>query len=428
MNTTKLVVLGLVFLSAILIHVLVIQKEGFNDTITRLTATNVKNMFIETVNKLVQKFNELNKLSDTIKSDKRVKKNRILLANFINNLNDKYSEYEYKIDNYKYDLNNALTLEELTRLKDFILFNVDNTYKNFTDPATANDLETITNRLRNITTTTIPNDLMAIPYATTYFSELNNIIVKISENFTALKRDYNNIPDTNKPVLKSDFYLTFLLDAYDNFDLTKYETMTVPTLRIENIPPSISSTPQTSSTSSSSGVGSSNIITTSNVVTLTSAGSNIGTGSNVTMGWSGDRLKSLFYSLVSYGKVTDKNKTTDTKEEEEEDTTSPYAPASLDDIRDVVRDELKGLKLGPKDCANDKISDRKTKPATDKDKTTTCSDSLSQGSWFRTAANEGCPYAQGQTSSANVTPQPFPIDMNDYIRKDSIPCWGCTLK
>jgi hypothetical protein len=425
MNTTKLVVLGLVFLSAILIHVLVIQKEGFQ-TITRLNATNVKNMFIETIHELIKRFNELNDLSDTIKSDKRVKKSRILLANFIKNLNDKYSEYEYAIDNYDYDSNNALTLEELSLLKEFIFFNVDETYKNFTEPATANDLGMITRRFSNITTSTIPNDLMKIPYATTYFSDLNNIIVTISENFTALKQKYGSLSDTNKPVLKSDLYLTFLLDAYDNFNLTKYETMTVPTLEIDNIPPSISSTTKTSSSSTSSGAGTSNIITTSNVVTLTSSNA----GSNVTMGWSGDRLKSLFYSLVSYGKVTDKDKTVkeEEEEEEEEDSTSPYASASLEDIRGVVRDELKNLKLGPKDSANDKLSDRKTKPATTEDKTTTCSNSLSQGSWFRTAATEGCPYAQGQTSSANVTPQPFPIDMNDYIRKDSIPCWGCTLK
>lgn len=425
MNTTKLVVLGLVFLSAILIHVLVIQKEGFQ-SVTRLTVTNVKNIFIETTNELIKKFNELNKLSDTIKSDKRVKKNIILLANFINNLNDKYSEYEYTIDNYDYDSNNALTLEELTLIKNFIFFSVDPTYKNYTDPATANDLEMITRRLSNITTTTIPKDLLMIPRATTYLSWVTPAIVRINENFTALKRNYNTLSDTNKPVLKSDLYLTFLLDAYDNFNLSKYETMTVPTLRIENIPPSISSTPKISTSSTSSGLGSSNIVTTSNVVNVTSVGSNIGVGSNVQMGWSGDRLKSLFYSLVSYGKVTDKDVTI--TEEEEEDSTSPYAPASLDDIRDVVRDELKEIKLGPKDCANDKISDRKTKPATTEDKTTTCSNSLSQGSWFRKAANEGCPYAQGQISSANVTPQPFPIDMNDYIRKDSIPCWGCTLK
>ena len=73
MNTTKLVVLGLVFLSAILIHVLLIQKEGFT---TRLNATNVKNMFIETTNELIKKFNEYSGIK-IILNDSVTKYNRL---------------------------------------------------------------------------------------------------------------------------------------------------------------------------------------------------------------------------------------------------------------------------------------------------------------------------------------------------------------
>jgi hypothetical protein len=35
-------------------------------------------------------------------------------------------------------------------------------------------------------------------------------------------------------------------------------------------------------------------------------------------------------------------------------------------------------------------------------------------------------YGLGQTSSKNAKPCPY--DINEYVRKDSIPCWGCSLK
>ena len=37
-----------------------------------------------------------------------------------------------------------------------------------------------------------------------------------------------------------------------------------------------------------------------------------------------------------------------------------------------------------------------------------------------------CPYGQGQQLAKKA--KPYPIDMNDYIRKDSIPCYGCNIK
>jgi hypothetical protein len=416
MNTTKLVVLGLVFLSAILIHILIIQKEGFQ-IITPINATNVKKLFIDSMQELIAHYNTLKNAPENIQSDKRFKKQRILLTNFINNVNSKYSEYEYAIDNYnQYDSANALTLEELGLFKRFLFYKVNDTYTSLIQSASSNDLNTLTSRLSNITTTVISSDIMKIPGATSMLSWINSANAKIQENFTKLKRGYGGLSDTNKPVLKSQLYITFLLDAYDNFDSSKVDNTTIPLLQIDNIPVSFTTIPITSSsTSTSGGATTSNILTTS----YGGVGSNIGSGagSNMGMGWSGDRLKSLFYSLVSYGKIED----TPTKKQKEE-----YNYATLDDIRNIVDDELeaklKEIKKGPKDDVNDKLSDRNTKPASSEDKTATCSDSLAQGNWFRSAADEGCPYAAGQA------PVPYPIDMSEYIRKDSIPCWGCTLK
>jgi hypothetical protein len=100
--------------------------------------------------------------------------------------------------------------------------------------------------------------------------------------------------------------------------------------------------------------------------------------------------------------------------------------AYLDQIRGVVRDELgvqlKDIKLGPKDTQNTALASRNTaavSAAVDQAN----SDGLVQGQDYRT--DPSCPYANGQKQPKA---EPYPIDMNDYVRKDSIPCWGCTLK
>jgi hypothetical protein len=100
--------------------------------------------------------------------------------------------------------------------------------------------------------------------------------------------------------------------------------------------------------------------------------------------------------------------------------------AYLDQIRGVVRDELgvqlKDVKLGPKDAQNTALASRNTaavSAAVDQAN----SDGLVQGQDYRT--DPTCPYANGQNPPKA---EPYPIDMNEYVRKDSIPCWGCTLK
>ena len=53
---------------------------------------------------------------------------------------------------------------------------------------------------------------------------------------------------------------------------------------------------------------------------------------------------------------------------------------------------------------------------------------LEQGQYYTGTCNQEpeCPYAQAQQMAKQA--QPNPIDMNDYIRKDSIPCYGCNIK
>ena len=106
--------------------------------------------------------------------------------------------------------------------------------------------------------------------------------------------------------------------------------------------------------------------------------------------------------------------------------TGSNAPSFFDKIRGIVREEVHGqmsnVAYTPKDVQSAKVANRSTDSVTT-DTPDAKSDALQQGQWFR--QDQGCPYAASQ---AGGNPMPYPIDMNDYIRKDSIPCYGCTLK
>jgi hypothetical protein len=101
--------------------------------------------------------------------------------------------------------------------------------------------------------------------------------------------------------------------------------------------------------------------------------------------------------------------------------------ASVEDIRKVVRSEIEAeLASKPqtkKDVVNEKIACRTTSPleATEAPKAAPTY-SETEGRWFRNAGGE-CPYARRGNASLVK-----PIDMSEYIRKDSIPCWACNIK
>jgi hypothetical protein len=96
-----------------------------------------------------------------------------------------------------------------------------------------------------------------------------------------------------------------------------------------------------------------------------------------------------------------------------------------------IYSKLNTIPLGPKDYYNKNLSGRCTdviKPTVPNTNT----NALQQGTWFR-SEKQNSPYASSQCGGGSVvyTDGPSPaslIDNNDYIRKDSIPCWGCKLK
>lgn len=104
------------------------------------------------------------------------------------------------------------------------------------------------------------------------------------------------------------------------------------------------------------------------------------------------------------------------------------------DIQNAVRAEILNQRaLIPPIKCKDPNDDKKCEDSKES------SPSLIQGSWFRgwgkDSSNSGpnTPYAQGQQQcqgqQCDDTPIPpaNPIDMSQYIRKDSIPCYACKL-
>jgi len=124
---------------------------------------------------------------------------------------------------------------------------------------------------------------------------------------------------------------------------------------------------------------------------------------------------------------------------------------TTDDLDSLIQSEIssqldsRGL-TNVKDIVNKTIVDRSTNPVVPTTPSDANSNALQQGSWFR-GAKDSSSYAQGQQGDSYNSPHPsrtscgsaqaqainysYPpqnVDMSEYIRKDSIPCYGCTLK
>jgi hypothetical protein len=83
------------------------------------------------------------------------------------------------------------------------------------------------------------------------------------------------------------------------------------------------------------------------------------------------------------------------------------------------------------DALKYKLDKQSQQKCNDTDVATDCASpltpSLAQGSEYCGANGATTtPYSQGQTSSQNS--EACPYDMTEYVRKDKIPCWGCSLK
>ncbi len=111
------------------------------------------------------------------------------------------------------------------------------------------------------------------------------------------------------------------------------------------------------------------------------------------------------------------------------DVYSQMRPALIDDVRSAVKTELASSGIRP-NADTMRIGTRRT---ANLDTVGTNQgmdyDNLSiKGPVCQGEAEASCPPEHNGCENGDMNDScPAPIDMNKYIRKDSIPCWGCTL-
>jgi hypothetical protein len=106
---------------------------------------------------------------------------------------------------------------------------------------------------------------------------------------------------------------------------------------------------------------------------------------------------------------------------------------------------IKGVKIGPKDTANESVAERTKIPLIPETVSSKVTDAIQQGKEYLRSGckpkpiptptpTPGCKPKPGPNPTPNSCkcpepkPVPFPCNSSDYIRKDQIPCWGCSLK
>jgi serine/threonine protein kinase len=438
MKYANVIVLVLVFLTAILLHWLLTTKEHFETTKTPLTRENVKATLDSFILDILANYQEYKKEFEKNK-DPRIRYRIVDMGNFIVTLNDAYPQYEYMINNYPYASLTAISLEEIKLLTTFLTQRIGVYGAANSTSADLNDIDTFSSRIKS-TMGMIEQKAALVQGSSGYMSMVRTETLKILENLLKLKKRYKNISNNDIPLLKSDQYWYALAAASSNFIMDRsLLTQEISELEVGNLP---GSKPTTSIIKNIVTVPPTAPPTVPPTEPLPAPPTPTPLTTPPTTKEESMKFSELVKSLISYGPngraTTDEllkiqyntngqtinssniSGTLSSKNKEDH--------ASIDDIKKVIRDEISqefaALKLGPKDKVNDSLSSRSMDTITP-DGCKTNSNALEQGSWFRTAAEEGCPYAQGQQPTTKPV---IPIDMNDYIRKDSIPCWGCKLK
>ena len=151
-------------------------------------------------------------------------------------------------------------------------------------------------------------------------------------------------------------------------------------------------------------------------------------------------------------KSTEATTTESTPKEATTKDTTVKAAESSDTKKEAEKDKVapndstpskKEVAVGPKDTANASIAERTEKPVTPDSVSSKVTSALQQGKEFLQSGCKPkprpvpppCPGPAPEPPAPCPTPDcptpkpvPFPCNSDDYIRKDQIPCWGCTLK
>jgi hypothetical protein len=433
MNYTQILILLLVFLSAVLLHLLISRKEAFQNIRTPLTKENVQSLADEIVLDILANYQKYK--NDTKTKDKRVQLRLVDIGYFINLLNDQYPAVQYFIESFDYKKYPSIALEDLQLIKQIITYNVGIISESkINAPADIADIDLVSNRIKSFIGILQQKAIM-VQGAAQLMTDFNNSSRLALENLKKLKLNMPNLKPEDIPLLKADMYYYAFIRASSNFVIDpSLDMLNVPELRLDNLPAAKSATAAIVAAIAPKVVPQPTVapatVAQPSIVAPTAAPTQPKTPTGL-------KFSELVQTLMAYAPIQEAQQkpstastatTASTEASGETRSALTKTAAPIDEIKSTIRDEiqaqLKGVKLGPKDLTNEDISKRSTEPVPPTAPKAN-SDALQQGSWFRSATDQGCPYADGQQAGK---PVPFPIDMNDYIRKDKIPCWGCTLK
>lgn len=433
--TTVIILVG-VFLLAMFLHMFLTRKEFFADATTPLDKTNVQKLLDDTVLDLLATYQ---KLKDSKSTDTRVKVRISAYTDLLNQLNANYLMFKYAIQQFDYKSVSMITLENLQLVRQYLT----NTMATVApaDVATPVDLPDLDQYTRR--TTGFYNFLnQKLPLVGLKFpAELDSTTMQLLETMRNLKRDLPTMKPADIPLLKTDLYLFVFVFAKNKFVVpTDVDLNKIPDLDTTNLPSAGNPFSKLADTLAGPPPPVPPPVTPTPLPT--SAPTGLGTPAPVTPSSSGLKFSELVQSLLSYAPQTQGAQTITILPVEQATASasdllatpsdaslgSNIGPSFFDKIRGIVHDEVSGqlsnVAMGPKDTQNAKLADRNASPVETKVSSEVNSDALQQGADYRSSSE--CPYAQGQAPGGAV--MPYPIDMNDYIRKDSIPCWGCTLK
>jgi hypothetical protein len=431
MGYTRILMLVVVFLAAVLLHWFIITKEGFQTQKTPLTKEGVQGVLDEFVLDIL---NNYQKFDGADKSNLKVRARVLLIANMINALNDQYPMLQNTIAMMDYTKYTMLNLEDVRYFKDFLVRRMGETaVSDVTTPVTLNDLDLFTARIQAAFAFAQQKAVM-VQGGQTMLNQFGSQVQLMLQNLKKLKMDMPSLKPVDVPLLKMDLYWVAMTLSLANFVLDEQDkTAPIPALNLGNLPvpqpPAVALTkavtaaiaPAPQPVASTAPIASTAAPTTATATAVTGA---------PTATSQGIKFSELIQTLISYSPIVaaQKDKTANVP------LTTEQAQAPAPKIEDLVKDEvasqLASVKLGAKDAQNIAIANRATPAVAAAEAPQPPSNGLFQGAWFRGAVQDpsaqmaSCPYAKGQ---AAPRAEPNPFNPNDYIRKDSIPCWACNV-
>jgi hypothetical protein len=396
--------------------------------LTKEGVQGVLDEFVLDILSSYQKFNTADK------TNLKVRARVLLMANMINALNDQYPMLQNAVAMMDYTKYTMINLEDVRYFKDFLVRRMGETaVSDVTTPVTLNDLDLFTARIQAAFAFAQQKAVM-VQGGQTMLNQFGSKVQLMLQNLKKLKMDMPSLKPVDVPLLKMDLYWVAMTLSLANFVLDeKDKTVPIPALNLGNLPvPQPPAVALTKAVAAATAPGPQPVASTAPIAstaapTQTTAAAVMGAPTATSQGM---KFSELIQTLISYSPILAAQKDTATAVVPAGEVVAP-APKIQDLVKDEVAVQLASVKLGAKDAQNIAIANRATPSVAAAEAAAPPSDGLFQGAWFRGAVQDpsaqqgaSCPYAKGQTPPRA---EPNPFNPNDYIRKDSIPCWACKV-